>query len=231
MNRPLIVAIDGPSGVGKSTTARTLARRLSIPYLDTGAMYRAIGLKVLRAGVPAEDRERVVQLAAEAVVELRLLDGGDTEQDVEFEIRLDGEPVGDLIRTPEVSEMTSKISTYGEIRQRMVELQRQCANRAGGVVEGRDIGTVVFPDSPHKFFLEAQPEVRLERRAEQLDRVGRSASRRELEIELGERDRRDQGRDLAPLSYDSSYTVIDTSDLTADQVIDRILSKIRGKSG
>ena len=164
---PLIVAIDGPSGVGKSTAARSLARRLGVPFLDTGAMYRAIGLKVLESGADPHDRNMVVALSDAADVRLgRRADGS-------FEVLLDGEPVELRIRTPEVGEATSAISAYPEVRQRMVRLQREAASHFGAVLEGRDIGTRVFPDTPYKFFLDARSDIRFRRRYEELPAAGR----------------------------------------------------------
>ncbi len=219
--KPLIVAIDGPAGVGKSTIAHQLANRLGVPYLDTGAMYRAVGLKVLASGIEPEDRAAV--LAAAAAIELDLRPdpnhGG-------LEVWLDGQPVGKRIRSPEVGEATSKISTYREIRQRLVALQRLTAERFGAVLEGRDIGTVVFPDTPHKFFLDAQPEVRLERRLAQLSQAGIAVSAEQVADDLERRDERDRGRESSPLILDESYVLVDTSELTPLQVVERMMATI-----
>ncbi len=217
----LIVAIDGPSGVGKSTAARLLAQRLGVPMLDTGATYRAVALKVLESGIDPEDRAAVLRVAEEAAVDLRLTADGDAE------VLLDGRPVGQRIRTAEVSAATSKVSVLPEIRRRLVALQRRAAARFGGVVEGRDIGTVVFPDTPHKFFLDARPEIRAGRRHRDLQAAGKTPSVDAVQRDLEERDARDSGRQESPLVCDESYHAIDTSDLTPDEVVDLMVAEVR----
>ncbi len=221
---PLIVAIDGPSGVGKTTVARRVAELLGLPYLETGAMYRTLGLKVLEAGVDPGDRAAVEALADELALDLEPGDDG------RVRIRLEGRPVGERIRSPEVSDATSRVSVYPRVRRRMVELQRECGRRRGAVLEGRDIGTKVFPDTRHKFFLDAPPEVRVERRLRQLREGGRAeVSRAELEAEVVERDRRDRGRRESPLTADASYTSIDTSLASAEEVAERIVAAVRAR--
>lgn len=217
----LIVAIDGPSGVGKSTAARMLAQRLGVPMLDTGATYRAVALKVLESGIDPEDRASVLRVAEDAAVDLRLTAAGDVE------VLLDGRPVGQRIRTAEVSAATSKVSVLPEIRRRLVALQRRAAARFGAVVEGRDIGTVVFPDTRHKFFLDARPEIRAGRRHRDLQAVGKAPSVDAVQRDLEERDARDSGREDSPLVCDESYRAIDTSDLSPEEVIDRMVQEIR----
>ncbi|MEM7354539.1 MAG: (d)CMP kinase [Acidobacteriota bacterium] len=216
----LVVAIDGPSGVGKSTVAGRLAERLGVPMLDTGAMYRAVALKVLLSGVDPDDRETVLRVAATADLALRRSASG------KVEVMLDGEAVGGRIRTPKVSRATSKISTHPEIRQRLVELQRTCAARYGAVVEGRDIGSVVFPDTPHKFFLSARPEVRAERRHRELIASGKAVPFEQVLQDIEERDARDSGRRASPLVCDETYLAIDTSNRTVDQIVDRMVEAI-----
>ncbi|HYX26000.1 MAG TPA: (d)CMP kinase [Thermoanaerobaculia bacterium] len=219
---PLIVAIDGPSGVGKSTAARRLAERLRVPFLDTGAMYRAIGLKVLESGADPHDRKMVVALSDAADVRLgRRLDGS-------FEVLLDGEPVESRIRTPEVGEATSAISTYPEVRQRMVRLQREAATHFGAVLEGRDIGTRVFPDTPYKFFLDARADVRFRRRFEELQATGQPVTYAGVEEDIRRRDLRDSTRSDSPLTRDDSYVFIDASDLSVEEVVERMAREIEG---
>lgn len=219
---PRVVAIDGPSGVGKSTAARLLAERLGVPVLDTGAMYRAVALEVLRRRVDPGDRAAVVRVAATAPVEVVARRHG-------IEVRLAGEDVEPHIRTPEVSDATSRISAYPEVRERLVELQRRAAASFGAVVEGRDIGTVVFPDAPYKFFLEARSEVRAARRHGDLA-GGAAPTVDQVRRDLERRDARDRARAASPLTYDSSYEVIDTSELSPAEVVEKMLAAIAARS-
>lgn len=220
--RPL-VAVDGPAGVGKGTTARRLAERLGLPYYDTGSMYRALALAVLEAGVDPKDREAALEVVEDARVEL-VPEGG------ELKVYLGGEPVEDRIRTPRVGEAASTVSAYPPVRRRMVELQRRSGERYGGVMEGRDIGTRVFPDTPYKFFLDADLDVRIERRVRQMDKKGKDVKESEIRAEMTARDERDRNRDDSPMTYDDTYEVIDTSDLSIDEVVERMERSVRGRS-
>lgn len=217
---PLIVAIDGPAGVGKSTAARRLASRLGVPYLDTGAMYRAVALAVLDGGADPDDPGAVVEVARSADLSLRGDDDGT------FSVLLDGEPVEQRIRAPRVGEAASKVSTYPQVRRRLVALQRASGQTFGAVMEGRDIGTEVFPDTPHKLFLTARTEVRARRRHDQLVAMGKEVSLEEVRREMEERDDRDANREASPMKVDDSYTVIDTSDLGIDEVVERMVAAV-----
>ena len=222
---PIVVAIDGPSGVGKSTVARQVARALGLSYLDTGAMYRALGLKALRTGVAADDSAGVAALVESSQLELSPAgDGG-------VVVSLDGESVEPHIRSQEVAEMASRLAAQRVVRQRMVELQRSFGETYGAVLEGRDIGTVVFPSTPYKFFLDARPDVRVKRRVDQLHHGPRSASMAaQVAAEIELRDRRDRERADSPLVCDDSYERVDTSDLAPDEVVRRLVASVRARS-
>ena len=214
-----IVAIDGPSGVGKTTTSKLVARALNLPHIDTGAMYRAIGLAALRNSIDVRDADALEQLANQSNIEFV---PGDPPR-----VLLNGEDVTGLIRTPEISMAASHVSAVPAVRRVLVRLQQELGRRNGGVLEGRDIGTKVFPETPHKFFLTARPEVRAQRRYAELIAKGQPV---DFDSVLGEslkRDEQDSTRADSPLMYDESYTVIDTSDLTIPQVVERIVSAVR----
>jgi CMP/dCMP kinase len=216
----VIVAIDGPSGAGKSTLAKHLARQLGFIYLDTGAMYRALALKMLRQGIAAEEENGLAALLRQTEIELR-------EDNGRLEVLLDGVDVADSIRTPEVSQLASKASARKIVRQRMMELQRAAAAKGPIVAEGRDIGTVIFPAAQVKIYLDASVAERARRRFEELRASGREVSMDETVRELTERDRRDSERDLAPLRQAADALAIDSSALTIDAVAERVLELIR----
>ncbi len=217
----LIVAIDGPSGVGKSTVARQLAERLGVPYLDTGAMYRAIGLKALMEGVDPAARENMARLVSQT--DLRLEQGPDGT----FQVFLDGENVEERIRSEEVAAAASAVATHPEVRSRLVALQQSCAAEVGGVLEGRDIGTKVFPEAPFKFFLDALPEVRFQRRFLQLKEKGSPLSFEQVVEEVEERDFRDRTRQDSPLTCDSSYFSVDASERSAEEIVEEMHRMVR----
>ena len=217
----LIVAIDGPSGVGKTTTSKLVARALDIPHIDTGAMYRAIGLAAVRRGVDLHDGDALEELAANTTIEFV---PGDPPR-----VLLEGDDVTHLIRTPEISMAASHVSAASGVRRVLVRLQQELGRRNGGVLEGRDIGTKVFPETPHKFFLTARPEVRARRRYAELIEKGQPADYDTVLAESVRRDEQDSTRADSPLSYDETYTVVDTSDLTISEVVDEIVREIRGQ--
>jgi cytidylate kinase len=216
----VIVAIDGPSGAGKSTLAKRLARQLGFTYLDTGAMYRALALKMLRQGIDPDEESRLAALLANTQIDVR-------ENDGRLEVLLDGADVADLIRTPEISQLASKVSARKIVRQRMMELQRAAAGKGHIVAEGRDIGTVIFPGAQVKVYLDASVNERARRRCEELRANGRQVSIEETVRELIERDRRDSERDLAPLCRAADAVAVDSSALSADAVAERVLELIR----
>ncbi len=218
----MIVAIDGPSGAGKSTLAKRLAKELGFTYLDTGAMYRALALKVLRQRVDLEDENSLAALVRDTEIGLRENGGG-------LHVLLDGLDVADSIRTPEVSQMASKVSARSIVRQRMLELQRAAAEKRHVVAEGRDIGTVIFPAAEVKLYLDASVRERARRRHRELGAEDRDESLEDTVRELEQRDRRDSERDLAPLRKAEDAIAIDSSQLTADAVAHQVLELIRSK--
>jgi len=219
----LIIAIDGPSGAGKSTLAKRLARELGFIYLDTGAMYRALALKVLRQGVDLADDARLARLVESTEIDLQ-------ENNGTLEVLLDGINVADEIRTPEVSQLASKVSALKIVRARMLDLQRGMGKRGSVVAEGRDIGTVVFPNAEVKIFLDASAEERARRRHAELRAAGRPADLSETLREMEERDKRDSERDLAPLRMADDALRIDSSNASADSVAAQVLAKIRNSA-
>jgi CMP/dCMP kinase len=215
----LLIAIDGPAGAGKSATAKELAQRLGLPYLDTGAMYRALALLALRRDLrPPLDpalEGRLVELARSLTVEFA---GGARSQ----RTLLAGEDVTEALRTPEVSAMASVVSAVSGVRREMVRRQREIAARTGGVVEGRDIGTVVFPAAPLKIFLTASPEVRARRRFDELAKRGIKVRWEDVLEEQRLRDHRDSTRADSPLKPAPDAVVVDTSGLDLAQVVEKI---------
>jgi len=216
--RRVVVAIDGPAGAGKSTIAQRLASRLGFTYIDTGAMYRAVALWALRQNVDPGDMHRVEQLALAA--ELELSPG---------RIKLNGEDVTDAIRTPEVTSAASRIAVIPGMRRAMVAKQRAIGERASIVMEGRDIGSVVFPDAEVKIYLDAQPHERVHRRLLELQAKGEEVSESVLSEQMKERDRRDSTRADAPLSQAPDAVYLDSTALSIEDVEDAILKIVRAK--
>lgn len=218
----MIIAIDGPSGAGKSTLAKKLAADLGFIYLDTGAMYRALALKILRQGVDLADDQKLAELVNSTAVDLQ----GDG---AELRVLLDGKTVASEIRTPVVSQMASKASALKLVRDRMLALQRRLGERGSVVAEGRDIGTVVFPDAQVKIFLSASAAERARRRCAELRAAGQPVDLDVTLREIEERDQRDSERALAPLRKADDALVIDSSNSTADEVAACVLAEIRMK--
>jgi CMP/dCMP kinase len=215
MNR-LVIAIDGPSGVGKSTLGKALARRFDYLFIDSGAVYRAIALKSLQTQTPHEDPQAIAELARAAQIRLE----GDPDR---LRVYLDEQEVTGEIRTAEVTAASSLIATIPAVREAVVEKLRQMASEGGVVMDGRDIGTKVFPDAQVKLFLEASPDVRAERRwKEELDK-SREVAFEQVKAELEERDKRDRERAATPLVQADDAILIDTSQLGLDSVIARVL--------
>lgn len=219
----LIVAIDGPSGVGKTTTSKLVARELNIPHIDTGSMYRAIGLAARRRGIDTRDAAALETLAEQTNIEF--------EPGEHPRVLLEGEDITSLIRTPDISMAASDVSAVPGVRRRLVRMQQELGRRNGGVLEGRDIGTKVFPDTPHKFFLTATPRVRAERRYWELQAKGSPVTLESVLSEAMARDEQDSTRSHSPLTYDETYTVIDTSELSIPEVVSTIVRSVRQRAG
>lgn len=216
VKKPLVIAIDGPAGAGKSTVAQKLARRLGLRYVDSGATYRAAALKVLRDGIAAEDQPSVISSIAAAEIQLQAGNSG-------LRVLLDGEDVTEPIRSPEVTSAAARISRLPEVRLKLIALQRSFAVPPGVVMEGRDIGTVVFPEAPLKIFLTARPEERARRRLNDERKKRREATLEQTAYEIGRRDQLDAERKISPLIPAVDASTIDSSTLTADLVVEKIL--------
>lgn len=221
MSPRVVVAIDGPAGSGKSTIARSVAAKLGFTYIDTGAMYRAVALWALRTRVAPDDMHRLEQLAREAQIVL---------ESASRRVLLNGEDVTEEIRTPEVAVMASRISAVAPVRRALVLKQREMAASSNVVMEGRDIGSVVFPDAKVKIFLDAPARVRVQRRAVELAASGRTGNSELTSKEIEERDRRDRTRSEAPLVQAPDAIYLDSGGLTIEQVEEAVLKIIRERT-
>ena len=218
------IAIDGPAGAGKSTIAKKVAAEKNYIYVDTGAMYRAMALYLFRLGVNPDDSAAISANCVGADITIEYRDGVQV-------VLLDGENVNSLLRTPEVSDMASRTSVNGDVRNKLMELQQELARRQNVVMDGRDIGTVVLPDAQVKIYLTASVAVRAKRRfLELMEKIG-NADLEEIEAQIRERDHRDMTRPIAPLKQADDAVLVDTSDMTIDEVVDKILSIIDEKIG
>lgn len=216
--RALVITIDGPAGVGKSTVAKLLARRLGLMYLDTGATYRAVAYAALTRGIDPADERRLVRLARSLRIRLR------PSEDQNVRVLLDGREVTRQIRAERVTEAAATVAQHPRLRAELVRLQRRLANGRSCVVEGRDTGSVVFPMAGYKFFLTAKVAVRARRRQMELAQVqGCAPSRRVIARQLRQRDQLDRRRPIGPLIKPSDAMVVDTSHLSAEEVVQRML--------
>jgi cytidylate kinase len=211
----VVVTIDGPAGAGKSTVAKQLARTLGYRLLDTGAIYRSVALVAVRRGVAWSEAEPLASLARDLDIRFELI--GDVNH-----VFLGGEDVSAAIRTPEISQGASQVSAHPPVRAALLELQRRLGAGGGVVVEGRDTGTVVFPNAQAKFFLVATPDERARRRVAELAQNGRHVDHAQTLAEITERDARDSGRDVAPMKAAPDAVLIDSSAMTIDAVVEAI---------
>ncbi|MGR3220561.1 MAG: (d)CMP kinase [Candidatus Anammoxibacter sp.] len=217
----MIIAVDGPAGSGKSTVSKMLAKRLGFKYIDTGAIYRAVTLKVIQNGSDLDDEEKICQLIDETTIELNETNGN-------FRVLLDSVDVTKDIRSTDVTSKIFYISNKASIRAKLIDYQRSCADGVGAVVEGRDIGTVIFPDAANKFFLDADADERAKRRFLEVKDQNASAKLTDVYDNIKKRDESDSTRKVAPLKPADDAIKIDTTNMTLEEVVDNIL-KILGK--
>ena len=213
----LTIAIDGPGGAGKSTVAKSVATRLNVDYIDTGAMYRAVAYKTIINDVDVDDTEKIKELLKETVIDFSKGD-----------IFLDGKNVNKEIREPEISKVASKVSQIFEVREKLVELQRIMAKTKSVVMDGRDIGTNVLPEANCKFYMTASPQERAKRRYDELKSKGKDVSYEDVFSDIVHRDKQDMERELNPLRKAEDAVEIDTTGLNIQEVVDIILKKVQG---
>lgn len=218
----MIIAIDGPAGAGKSTIAKLIAKQIGLVYIDTGAMYRAVGLKAKRNNIACSEQEKIEEMLKNTEVELKNENGATA-------VYLDGENVSTEIRLPEISRMASDISAVPVVRYAMVEMQRSMANKTDTILDGRDIGTFVLPNADVKIFLTASVEERAERRYKELIARGENVKREDVRSDIEKRDYNDSHRALAPLKKADDATEVDTTGMTINQVCEKIISLVRNK--
>lgn len=221
MNNKTVIALDGPSGAGKSSLAKAIAKALGIVYLDTGALYRTVGLYAKKRGVDPKDEAAVAPILADLDIDVKIEDGAQ-------QVYLNGESVGDAIRTPEMSMYASAVSALPTVRAFLLETQRGFARRSSVIMDGRDIGTVVLPDADVKIFLTASDEVRAERRVKELLEKGQNVTFEEVLSDMRKRDHADSTRAAAPLKMADDAALLDNSDLDFEGTVKRALEIISG---
>ncbi len=220
MKQP-VITIDGPAGAGKSTVSRILAKRLRLLYLDTGAMYRAVALQAKRENIPFSDGNGLYRMCERINIHFKA--NGDN-----FAIFIDNDDVSTQIRLPEMDMLSSSVSAVPEVRKAMTALQRKIGEKGGIVAEGRDMGTVVFPDADFKFFVTASPEIRAQRRFNERKARNECTDIKNVEADIRKRDEQDQSRKLAPLKPADDAILIDTSEMEIERVIEVMLGHING---
>jgi len=214
------IAIDGPVGAGKSTIAKLVAKKLNIIYIDTGAMYRAVGLYVIRCGLDVKNPDEVKSVLDEINLDVRLASDGQT-------IFLNGEDVTSLIRTPEISMAASAVSAVPEVRSKLVEMQREMANSKSVVMDGRDIGTVVLPNATTKIFLTASLDTRADRRYKELIKKGQKVTLDDVKNDIVERDNNDMSRATSPLKQAEDAVLLDSTGKTLDEVVTEVIGFVK----
>ncbi len=215
----MIVAIDGPAGSGKSTVSKILAGRLGFTYVDTGAIYRAVTLKIIQSGLDLDDEQGICEAAEKVKIEF-------CENNGNRRVLLDGVDVTDEIRTPDVTNKICHVSDRAAVRQKLIQVQKDCANGVNAVVEGRDIGTVIFPDAEKKFFLSADIEERAKRRFAEVVKKDASIELAKIQEDIKRRDHKDSTREAAPLAMSDDAIFIDTTNLPIEEVVNTICKKL-----
>ena len=222
MQKKMIITIDGPAGSGKSTVSKMLAKRLGYIYLDTGSLYRALAYKALKDKIVLDDDSALDSLCSNISIVLKKIDG-------QMKVYVDGEDVGDKIRTEEIGLTASKISAFAIVRQRLLQLQREAGAQGGIVTEGRDMGSVVFPHADYKFYLDADIEERIKRRHKELFGKGNTSELQSIQKDMLVRDKQDSKREIAPLRPTSSSIIIDSTKLSVPEVIEKIIQQMSSK--
>jgi cytidylate kinase len=217
----MIIAIDGPAGAGKSTIAKKIAQRLGFLYIDTGAIYRALTLKVIEKQIDINDTDSVIEAAVNTAIDLK------NNRDGSLQVLLDGRDVSRQIRQPRITKFVSDVAKIKEVRQILVELQRRLGKQKDSVLDGRDIGTVVFPDADKKFYLDAKFEERVNRRYKELRAQGENVTLADVSTDLNNRDTTDSTREFSPLKKAEDAIYIDTTEMTIEEVVNKVLGYVR----